>query len=278
MSAKRILIVEDDQPVLIGIKEILESNGWDVATAIDGEEARLKFESSPTDVVLTDLLMPRLDGIGLLMEVRNLDPDVPVVVITGFGTIERCREALKAGATDFLQKPCEEEEILRILNRAWRRREEQRELDQIAFESNHKLALTVPADVSKRTLVAGKILALVDSATFRHKRWEIRLALDEAFTNAVVHGCRSDPEKYIEVSAEFGAEEGTVVITDPGKGFDVGAVDQSPSGESGGRGLFLIRSFCDRASWENGGRTCRMVFRRGFSNPETDKRTAEAGS
>jgi YesN/AraC family two-component response regulator len=261
--SKSVLIAEDDRPVLIGLKEILEDSGWDVVTTEDGAAAVEAFRNKPTDVVLTDLLMPRMDGMGLLNEIRALDPDVPVVVLTGFGTIDRCRDALRSGATDFLQKPCEESDLISVLDRAYARREEIHQIESLAEASTHSFSITASADLSNRLALTSKILAVADAAGFRKRRWEIRLAFDEAFTNAVVHGTMSDPEKEIGVAADFQDDRGIITVVDSGPGFDhaklTGALDDEP----GGRGIFLIRSF---AAWSERGNVCRMTFFRQKKN------------
>jgi FixJ family two-component response regulator len=259
---KSVLIAEDDRPVLIGLKEILEDSGWDVSTAEDGAAAVESFKKKPTDIVLTDLLMPRMDGMGLLNEIRALDPDLPVVVLTGFGTIDRCRDALRSGATDFLQKPCEEEDLIKVLDRARARREEIYQLDSLAEASTHSFSIMVPADLTHRVAVTSKILAVADAAGFRKRRWEIRLAFDEAFTNAVVHGTMSDPEKEIGVSADFQDDRAILTVVDTGPGFDYEKAAGPLDDEPGGRGLFLIRSFADEAVWSERGNICRMIFLR----------------
>ncbi len=118
MKAKSILIVEDDQAVRAGLVELLESAGWHVTDAADGTDALNLFRAKPTDIVLTDLMMPGFNGVDLIRKIRSIDARVPVVVLTAYGTSKREEEARVAGASAFLHKPLDPEKVLDALDRA----------------------------------------------------------------------------------------------------------------------------------------------------------------
>jgi signal transduction histidine kinase len=117
-SGIRILVV-DDEP---GIRDLmaleLGGQGYQVVTAGDGEEALEKARAEPFHLVITDIKMPRRDGIGLLAEVKRIDPDIEVIMTTGFGTIDVAVSAMKQGAYDFLEKPCQLDTMLRTIEKA----------------------------------------------------------------------------------------------------------------------------------------------------------------
>lgn len=127
---KTILIAEDDDIVRESIIEVMEDIGWSVIGAENGADAVEKFKVSPTDIVLTDLTMPKMDGMELIREIRTISPITPVIVLTGDIMVEKCREALTSGAADFLQKPCDVKEMCRIIERAHDARRE----DEKSFE------------------------------------------------------------------------------------------------------------------------------------------------
>jgi two-component system, NtrC family, response regulator HydG len=111
----RILIVDDEADVLSNWVRVLERDGHSCVTTTDGERALALLESEHPDVVLTDLQMPRVDGLAVLRRAVELDPDVVVVVITGHGTVQSAVEAMRAGAFDYLTKPLPSNDALRLV-------------------------------------------------------------------------------------------------------------------------------------------------------------------
>lgn len=101
----KILIIDDEKAIRKTLSEILSFEGYRTEEAADGEEGLSKFRSTPFDLVLCDIKMPRLDGIEFLQKAGEANPDVPVIMISGHGTIETAVEAVKKGAFDFISKP-----------------------------------------------------------------------------------------------------------------------------------------------------------------------------
>ncbi len=114
----RVLVVDDDPGVRYTLREILESEGLEVAEAGDGVEALERLAERPAPLVITDLRMPRLDGRGLLAELATRAPGTRVVLITAHGSERDAVEAIKAGAYDYFKKPFETEELLAVVRRA----------------------------------------------------------------------------------------------------------------------------------------------------------------
>ncbi|MEP7258939.1 MAG: sigma-54 dependent transcriptional regulator, partial [Flavitalea sp.] len=100
-----ILIIDDEKAIRKTLSEILSYEGYKIEEAGDGEEGLRKFKEKTFDVVLCDIKMPKLDGIEFLDKVREHNPDVPVIMISGHGTIETAVEAVKKGAYDYIAKP-----------------------------------------------------------------------------------------------------------------------------------------------------------------------------
>ncbi len=105
ICGRRLLIAEDEPILRITMAEALEKEGWVVDVAEDGAKAVQLFEQYYHDVVLTDLLMPRMDGMEVLRRVKSLQPETTVVIITAHGTVESAVEAMRQGAADFIAKP-----------------------------------------------------------------------------------------------------------------------------------------------------------------------------
>jgi DNA-binding NtrC family response regulator len=113
-----ILIIDDEKAIRKTLAEILSYEGYKIEEAADGEEGLKKFSSSSFDVVLCDIKMPKMDGIEFLEKARDLNPDVPIVVISGHGNIETAVEAVKKGAFDYISKPPDLNRLLITLRNA----------------------------------------------------------------------------------------------------------------------------------------------------------------
>src|SRR5512142_3333022 len=106
---------------------MLKREGYEVTTAADGEQALGVLLKTPVHVVVTDLVMPRLGGMELLRRVSSDFPDIPVIVITAHGTVDSAVQALKAGAFDYITKPFEQEELKKVIAKASRAHEIERQ-------------------------------------------------------------------------------------------------------------------------------------------------------
>src|SRR5215470_3275169 len=100
-----ILIIDDEKAIRKTLSEILSYEGYKIEEAGDGEEGLKRFREKNYDVVLCDIKMPKLDGIEFLDKAREANPDIPVIMISGHGTIETAVEAVKKGAFDYISKP-----------------------------------------------------------------------------------------------------------------------------------------------------------------------------
>jgi two-component system response regulator HydG len=119
----RILVVDDEPSARGGLEKLLKQEGYVVDTAGDGVEALEKFRECAADVVVTDLKMPKMDGVELLKKLREQDHEVPVVVCTAFGDVGTAVQAMRAGAEDYLTKPIDFDALTLAVERALERRE-----------------------------------------------------------------------------------------------------------------------------------------------------------
>jgi DNA-binding NtrC family response regulator len=104
-SGNRLLIAEDEPLLRVSMADALRKEGWTVDVAIDGLKAMALFEQYVHEVVVTDLVMPSLDGMELLRRIKAVQPDTTVVLITAHGSVDRAVEAMRQGAADFVTKP-----------------------------------------------------------------------------------------------------------------------------------------------------------------------------
>jgi len=115
---RRILVVDDEEPIRGLIEQILEREGFEVETASDGPTGLEKATSGEFDLILLDVRIPRKDGMTVLREIREVDPDAVVMVMTAYASIEQALEALRAGAYDYVPKPFKKDELLVRVRRA----------------------------------------------------------------------------------------------------------------------------------------------------------------
>jgi two-component system response regulator PilR (NtrC family) len=113
-----LLIVDDEQSYRQLLSLVFEGDGHSIRTAMNGRDAINKLQEEPAEVIITDVRMPDMDGIELLRAAREFLPDVGVVLMTAFATVDTAREAFKLGADDFIQKPFDVEELKIIVKKA----------------------------------------------------------------------------------------------------------------------------------------------------------------
>jgi two-component system, NtrC family, response regulator AtoC len=114
----KVLIVDDETNIRLVLSAMLKKEGYNVASATDGLEAIQVLRAGNIDVVVTDLKMPNLDGMGLLDHITGHYPEVPVIIITAHGTVATAVEALKKGALDYITKPFELDDLKNIISKA----------------------------------------------------------------------------------------------------------------------------------------------------------------
>jgi two-component system, NtrC family, response regulator AtoC len=114
----QILVVDDELNLRRVLGAVLERAGYDVLAAGDGNEGLAVLANHHIDVVVTDLRMPGVDGMALLREAQRVDPDIPVILLTAYSTVDNAVEALKSGAFDYLTKPFEQSDVLSIVRKA----------------------------------------------------------------------------------------------------------------------------------------------------------------
>ena len=121
MRYKPILIVDDEKNIRLTLSQSLEVLGVETDSAEDGKEALAKLSEKEFGLILLDIRMPGVDGIEVLRQVRESRPDIRIIILTAYGTIDLAVEAMKLGAVDFIQKPFVPEQIrervARVINR-----------------------------------------------------------------------------------------------------------------------------------------------------------------
>jgi DNA-binding NtrC family response regulator len=118
----RVMVVDDEENIRDVLSNYLTSLGYAVVSANDGEDALNKFKKNSFDLIISDLLMPTIDGLELLKKVRDQDREVIFLMITGYPSIETAVEAIKKGAYDYITKPFHMEDVKIRIERAFEKK------------------------------------------------------------------------------------------------------------------------------------------------------------
>ena len=302
-----ILVVDDSAADRQLCAELLaRRDDWTVCRAAHGLAALERLAEQAVDLVVTDLLMPELDGLGLIERMRETLSHIPVVVMTARGSEEIAVRALEAGAASYVPKKALGTHLVETVERilaASREHASYRRLlgriRQASFVLENDLDL-IDALVSYLTRM------LRDQATFDESDCHrISTALDEALTNAYYHGNlevgsetrESDPTRYrdtarrrrdeapyrdrrIYVTARFTDDETCFIIRDDGNGFDLSRLANPTSLEflerPSGRGVFLMNAFMDELQYNDAGNEVTLVKRRA-GKPSRTELASETG-
>ena len=118
MNKGRILIIDDEEIVSTSCRRILEPEGYSVKTADNGRTGFTLLKNHTFDLVITDLMMPDMDGIEVLRKIRETWPDTEVIIMTGYGTVKTAVKAMKIGVFDYIEKPFNPEDLLSLITKA----------------------------------------------------------------------------------------------------------------------------------------------------------------
>jgi CheY-like chemotaxis protein/anti-sigma regulatory factor (Ser/Thr protein kinase) len=298
-SAAHTVLVVDDSAVdrhLAGAI-VHKIDGWQAVFAANGREALDVIERQPPDIVLTDLLMPEMDGLELVQTVRARHPLVPVILMTAHGSEDIAIQALQKGAASYVPKKSLardlEETLDQVLAASQTNRSQKRIVESLVHHESHfvldndttliaPLVGHIEQNLERMQVCAPSGLILVG------------VALHEALTNAILHGNlevnsemrETDEKQYYRLAADrrgqppyrerrvfvqvvVNRQEASFVVRDEGPGFDPATLpdptDPANLGRVSGRGLLLIQTFMDRVEHNERGNQITMVKRSGTS-------------
>ena len=127
--SNKILFVEDEEDLTLIVADTLRGEGYEVVTAVDGEDGLEKFKTEAADIVVADIMMPKMDGVTMAKDIRKLSPTVPLLFLTAKSTIDDVEQGFEIGANDYLKKPFELRELIVRIKALLRRYGENRTED-----------------------------------------------------------------------------------------------------------------------------------------------------
>jgi CheY-like chemotaxis protein/anti-sigma regulatory factor (Ser/Thr protein kinase) len=290
----RVLVAEDSPTQAAEVTFLLEDAGFEVESAGDGVAALSALRKKEFDLLVTDLQMPRMDGLALVEAVRAEHPKVPVVLVTAHGSEEIAARALKAGAASYVPKRFLATDLVQVVRQvvsmagpdpARKRVVECLEAMQCRFSIGNDETLVAP--LIRRL---GEIV-LEMGICQRADLIRLSVALGEALTNAIEHGnleldseLRQDDERIyrrlgeerkgqapyrdrrVRIDVSVTRDEANFTIQDDGPGFDPNTLPDPTDLENlcriGGRGLLLIRTIMDDVHFNEKGNEITLIKRR----------------
>lgn len=294
------VLVVDDSPLdrkLVG--SLLEKKfGWQIEYAASGTEALARIKQSPPDLVITDIAMPEMDGLELVQHICKAFPEVPVILMTAYGSDLLAVEALERGAASYVPKSQLATRIAEtadsVLRIAEQNRERERLFECLEFIEFEYVLDNEPELIQPLVSVVQQTLAGVRFTDFPG-RLQMGIALKEALQNALYHGNLEISKEEIEavsdrlleknelslveqrrrelpyrdrrirVRIKISREEAVFTVTDDGPGFDVEKTvrkkDESPELEQQ-RGLSLMQTFMDEVRFNEKGNQVTLIKRR----------------
>lgn len=300
---KRILVVDDEDIIREVIaSKISKSLGYEVSQANNGKGALAEIDRAMPDLVVTDIKMPEMSGIELLSEIRKRRATVPVIILTGYGTMEDAIAAIRLGAKSFIKKPFDINQIISLIENIFAVHQETADVQEVVpFIRSQSFTIRIPNNYIYLSKVINYVFATVrdcwemDSSRLN----DIKVSLYEALLNAFEHGnlvvdkedkgkClmlgHNEYRKYLLERMEEPRNRGKSItvfvsidpirsevrVLDDGAGFDHSRFDEDLDPEAFmktyGRGLFLIKSLMDEVSFNDRGNMIRFLKYR----PRTD--------
>ncbi|HOY67750.1 MAG TPA: response regulator [Candidatus Ozemobacteraceae bacterium] len=288
----RILIV-DDEPMLRDImRELVTMRGHEAFLAVDGKDALEQFQKEKPDLVISDIVMPRMDGLKFLSEIRAIDQDTLVVMTTGLGKEEFTLEALRLRANDFIKKPIEPSILFPLLDKYAGIVESRSRLNEtLNFCTRRSSTMKIGNRMEMIPMIAQRLILDTNEMIPHDQRLGLKIALVELIANAIEHGnlnitCEEKQRSMEEsldgieklreerlkneelarrsVTIEFMMDQESCewIITDEGHGFDFNALpnplDPENLAQPNGRGIFLARLNFEQLEFVGKGNVVRV--------------------
>jgi len=288
-----IVVVDDEDVIRFTLQKKLARYGYNVITLEKAEDLLylLKSGEEKIDLIITDVKLRKMDGIELLQRIRQMDEPIPVLIITGHGNVEDAIKALRYGASDFIRKPFDINEIASTVRSILKSKHEKKIFDDFAkFTEYNKVIYKIPVDSKLVNPISYKLTSdLISAGICNNTTAEnIAQALNEAISNAMYHGnleisseirdeggikefnreieARISSGKYsnrfVTIYYELTKDYVNFTVKDDGKGFNYKDLPDPKDPENffknSGRGLLIIRIHMDEVEWNEKGNQISM--------------------
>ncbi len=217
--APHVLVADDDAWILRMVATVLEKRGYSVETAVDGEDALARALERPPDLLITDVMMPKMDGLMMLSQLRERDKELRVIVMTALSTPETAISAIRDHACDFLAKPFDIGQLTSAVKNAFELAPKEISIEVLSARPDW-IELRVPCDMAAIDPLERMMSQLkTDLPTIT--RESVTYAFREMLRNAIEHGGKNDPNQFVEVGYLRSPRIILYRIKDPGQGFTI---------------------------------------------------------
>ena len=288
-----ILVVDDEEVIRITIQKKLSRVGFNVISFEKGEDLLyyLKNADHNADLIITDIKLRKMDGIELLRRINSMDEPIPVLIVSGHGNVEDAIRALRYGASDYIRKPFDINDLTSSVRSILKRKFQKKLSENLStYKQYEKSVLVIPNDGELiNTICFNFTKDLVSAGLFNYTTSEnISLSLQEAISNAMFHGnfeidsslrdsggmkefnneidirktLSPYKERTVKLTYELTPDYVSYEIEDQGPGFNYQTLPDPRDPENffknSGRGLLIIRIHMDEVSWHDRGNVIKM--------------------
>lgn len=258
MNQGRILVVEDDGNIANVVRHHFKKLGYEVVLAADGADGLDRVGEGPFDVVICDLLMPRIGGIDFIRVARSANPHLAVVVISASPTAENVLSSLDLGAYRFLAKPFQLTELARVVELSMHRNTD---TTTTVGRADGWIEITASSDLENVDRLENFLGLLAASALPAAEVESLTAAFRQLMANAIEWGNNFDPSLRVRVGLHVGDDRVQVKVTDEGTGFNVKGLKRDGSAaeeailrlkdgrRAGGFGIQLVRELMDEVKF-----------------------------
>jgi len=273
-TPRRVLIVDDDSDIHEFLRIALRDQGFHLESAFNGREGLNRIESDDWDLIISDVIMPEMDGLELLERVHKLRPGLPVLVMTVDSTAQKIVTAIRDHAFAWLQKPFTKEAVVDLVNAAVAEPPLEGDIEVISAAPRW-LELRLRCDM-KTAWRALHFLREMDHGLPEAERENVALAFREVLFNAVEHGGGNNPNVFVTVTYTRADKALLFRVRDPGPGFSFESLRHAAVGNPGspmehtstraalglrpgGFGILLIRNLVDELIYNEKGNEALLI-------------------
>ncbi len=263
---KTVLIVDDEEEICRLFTRVLQNAGYKSLSASDGMEALVKAQDNNIDLVITDIRMPGISGLDLIRQLHDLEPQLPIIVISGFGGQAAAVESLERGAFFFLQKPFEASTLLNIVKKGMR-------LPHITNHTYAEVSNTVH-NINFSFLPDFNILEGINSqvsAAARYMGYSLPLysmilpfVINELLEKAIIVGKKESNDKEILLGAEISLDKITITINTSAKTFSPDEIPESfddiDISDTKEMGMMMVRRYSDVLEFSDNGKNLTVII------------------